>query len=96
MEVITANSGVMIFVLSSLPPSPASITAMSTLWRANHQKARPVVISKKESPRKSGSPAASHRYVWKNSQTSSLEGMAQPPAVTTFILSRKSTRCGEV
>ena len=48
MVVTTASSGVRTFVESSRPPRPVSMTATSTPSSANHLKARPVVISKKE------------------------------------------------
>ena len=46
--VMTLSSGVMILVLSSLPPRPVSITATSTPRSANQLKAMAVVISKND------------------------------------------------
>ena len=90
MDVTTDSTGVMMFVLSRRPPRPTSITAASTPRRANHQKAMPVVISKKDSPSKSFS------YKFRNSQTSSRVIISNPPSDIIFILSRKSRRWGDV
>ena len=85
------RQGVIMFVESSLPPRPVSMTAMSTFSLAKKSKAIAVVISKNE-----GlwiSKKLSH--LLRKAETSSLEIILKPSAVTTFILSRKSTRWGE-
>ena len=88
MLVMMQSSGVIMLVLSSLPPSPVSITATSTSCPANQLKAIPVVISKNERPLRSCPPT--------KSQTSRSEIMRQPPPSIILALSLKSARCGEV
>ena len=97
MLVITLSSGVMTLVLSSLPPSPVSITAQSTSISANHLKARPVVISKNES----WSRSRSSLYLVRKSYTYSSVTREGPSAEdflpsTILILSLKSRICGDV
>ena len=86
--VTTATSGVITFVLSSRPPRPTSITAMSTPRAARSAKAMAVVASKKLAPRRSmwGSSTLAH-----SANASSLMGT---PSTTTR--SRTETRCGDV
>ena len=92
MLVTTLSSGMMMFVLSSLPPRPTSITATSTSCSANHQKAIPVVISKNDSPSKS--------FSVKKENTASFAIISGPerlsPIRMILMRSRKSTRWGEV
>ena len=88
MLVMTLSSGIMMLVLSSLPPSPVSITAMSTSSAANQLNAIPVVISKNERP--------SDGALWRKSQTYCSLTILHPPFSIIFILSLKSIRCGEV
>ena len=75
-------------VLSSLPPSPVSITARSTFLSANQLKAIPVVISKKDSP--------SVDWRCRRERISLFSGIRNEAPLMIFILSRKSTRWGEV
>ena len=86
--VITDSIGLMILVQSSLPPNPTSITATSTCCSAKYLKANAVVSSKKEgwsgSKNERSSSTKSMTYCW---------GIISP---LIRILSRKSTRCGEV
>ena len=88
IDVTVATRGVSTLVESSRPPSPVSITAMSTLCFTNQSNAIAVVISKNVAPIFSASGI--HR--WRKSRTaSSLIGFP-----STVMRSRKSMRCGEV
>ena len=75
-------------VLSSLPPSPVSITAKSTPSLLNHSKAMAVVISKNDSP----SLSISSPHLRQNSATNSRGTIVQPEPSHILALSRKSTR----
>ncbi len=86
--VIILIMGVMIFVLSSRPPSPVSITATSTLRFAKNSNAITIVSSKKEG--RNEESMAMNRFT-KSTTSSSVIGLP-----FTLIRSRKSTRCGEV
>ena len=92
IEVTMLSSGVRMLVLSRRPPRPTSITATSTCSRTNQSKARPVVISKKDSS--SRSKAVFQRST--KSKTSSRPIIRKPDASTILMRSRKSTRWGEV
>ena len=50
MFVMTLSIGVMMFVQSSRPPSPTSMTAMSTSASLKYSKAMAVVSSKNDGP----------------------------------------------
>ena len=75
-------------VLSNLPPSPTSITAISTCSSAKYQKANAIVVSKNDG-RTSSKKA---RLFSTNSMTIS-SGIISPEI---RIRSRKSTKCGDV
>src|SRR5574344_300812 len=85
---MTDRTGVIILVQSSLPPSPTSITAISTFISAKSLNAKAVVISKNEGW--SGSKKAL------SFSTKSITYFSLIVLPLTLIRSRKSTRCGEV
>src|SRR3989337_203651 len=61
MFVIIETRGLLTFVASSLPPSPTSITAMSTFSSAKYKNAMAVVNSKKVGARGTGQGACFFR-----------------------------------
>ena len=86
--VITEARGVMIFVESSRPPSPTSITAISTCWSAKYWKAIATVISKKDGL----IPAKSDLF----SSTKLITYCSMIISPFILIRSRKSFKCGDV
>ena len=86
--VITETSGKIIFVESSLPPIPTSITAISIEFLLKYSNANPTVISKKEK-----------LFSIKKSIFSLIKSVINSFLIITpliFILSLKSTKWGEV
>ena len=86
--VMTDRTGVSTFVLSSLPPKPVSITAISTFCCTKYQNPRAVMVSKNEGCSSSRKALCSVT----NAATVS-SGIGLP---LTRIRSVSETRCGEV
>ena len=86
--VITEAKGVIMFVESRRPPSPTSITAISTWLSAKYLKAIATVISKKDGFTRENKSA------WCRTKSMTYCSLIISPLI--LILSRKSFKWGEV
>ena len=93
IEATHETSGVMMFVASSRPPSPTSMTARSTAWSAYQHSAIAVIISKKVGCPCFGVITASAPASRPMISVNAANGIIDP---LIWIRSRTSTRCGLV